>query len=93
MFKLSVVLLVGAVVALGKTVPKADNIFRKSFTNLHKDPAPPAQTRGHVQILSIKQRLDHFDENETRTWNMVSRFLSDCSSFNTHKEKCLKANI
>uniref|UniRef100_A0A1B0GB71 Prolylcarboxypeptidase n=1 Tax=Glossina morsitans morsitans TaxID=37546 RepID=A0A1B0GB71_GLOMM len=79
MFKLSVVLLVGAVVALGKTVPKADNIFRKSFTNLHKDPAPPAQTRGHVQVLSIKQRLDHFDENETRTWNM--RYMANGEFF------------
>uniref|UniRef100_A0A1A9X1K7 Serine protease K12H4.7 n=1 Tax=Glossina brevipalpis TaxID=37001 RepID=A0A1A9X1K7_9MUSC len=79
MFKLSAILLVGAVIALGKTVTKADSIFLKTFQNLHKDPAPPAQTRASVQILSIKQQLDHFDQNETRTWSM--RYMANDEFF------------
>ncbi|XP_030556353.1 putative serine protease K12H4.7 [Drosophila novamexicana] len=48
------------------------NIFQRTFNKLHGEPPVPAnQNRAdEVQTLWIEQKLDHFDESETRTWQM-----------------------
>lgn len=49
------------------------NIFQRTFQQLHEEPPMlTAQSRADaVQTLWIEQKLDHFDETETRTWQMV----------------------
>lgn len=49
----------------------AENVFTTAFTNLHKDPGPQETTRAHIETNWIEQKLDHFDEKENRTWQMV----------------------
>ncbi|XP_064550582.1 putative serine protease K12H4.7 [Drosophila montana] len=48
------------------------NIFQRTFNQLHGEPPVPAnQNRAdEVQTLWIEQKLDHFNESETRTWQM-----------------------
>ncbi|XP_030239775.1 putative serine protease K12H4.7 [Drosophila navojoa] len=48
------------------------NIFERTFKKLHREPFDPInQNRDDtVQTLWIEQKLDHFDESETRTWQM-----------------------
>ncbi|XP_046804332.1 putative serine protease K12H4.7 isoform X2 [Lucilia cuprina] len=54
--------------------------FVKIFNELHKDPAPQqVNTRANVKTLWIEQKLDHFDANETRTWQM--RYMSNDEFF------------
>ena len=49
--------------------------FLKIFNELHQDPLATQSPvkRANVQTLWIEQKLDHFDENETRTWKMVGK--------------------
>lgn len=49
------------------------NIFQRTFKKLHEEPPLlTSQSRAdEVQTLWIEQKLDHFDEAETRTWQMV----------------------
>ncbi|XP_032597694.1 putative serine protease K12H4.7 [Drosophila grimshawi] len=58
--------------ALGQCAQAGDNIFQRTFKQLHGEPPLPAnQNRADVvQTLWIEQKLDHFDESETRTWQM-----------------------
>lgn len=53
------------------------NIFQRTFQQLHEEPPMlTAQSRADVvQTLWIEQKLDHFDETETRTWQMVNSFI------------------
>ncbi|XP_043863436.1 putative serine protease K12H4.7 isoform X2 [Drosophila mojavensis] len=48
------------------------NIFERTFKKLHEEPyVPTNQNRAdEVQTLWIEQKLDHFNDSETRTWQM-----------------------
>lgn len=47
--------------------------FRKIFQKLHEEPPPPVPVfRNNINMNYIEQKLDHFDPNEKRTWQMVS---------------------
>ncbi|XP_036332846.1 putative serine protease K12H4.7 [Rhagoletis pomonella] len=55
-----------------------ENIFQRTFNQLHQEPPPPepaSQNRASVEYLWIEQKLDNFNETETRTWQM--RYLSN----------------
>ncbi|XP_013105194.2 putative serine protease K12H4.7 [Stomoxys calcitrans] len=58
-----------AVVAKALEEEKA-TAFVTIFNKLHKEPGPEIKARANVETLHIEQKLDHFDENETRTWQM-----------------------
>ncbi|XP_034117630.1 putative serine protease K12H4.7 [Drosophila nasuta] len=60
-----------ALLTLGYSQVNA-NIFQQTFKQLHQEPPVPAnQNRAdEVQTLWIEQQLDHFDDAETRTWQM-----------------------
>lgn len=61
----------GPFVAANEELEKS--AFLKIFNELHQDPLAtqtPAK-RANVQTLWIEQKLDNFDKNETRTWQMV----------------------
>ncbi|CAD7093607.1 unnamed protein product [Hermetia illucens] len=50
--------------------------FRKIFQKLHEEPPPPVPVfRNNINMNYIEQKLDHFDLNEKRTWQM--RYLSN----------------
>ncbi|XP_030374872.1 putative serine protease K12H4.7 [Scaptodrosophila lebanonensis] len=63
----SMLLLLGLTQALAR-----DSIFKRTFQKLHEEPPLPLkQARDDtVETLWIEQKLDHFDENEIRTWQM-----------------------
>eukprot|EP00099_Drosophila_melanogaster_P013078 NP_001287406.1 uncharacterized protein Dmel_CG3734, isoform B [Drosophila melanogaster] len=58
-----------ALLALGQT---HGSIFERTFKRIHEEPPlPTTQNRADVvQTLWIEQKLDHFDPEETRTWQM-----------------------
>lgn len=49
----------------------SSNVFSRTFNELHDDPGPQTASRVWVPTKWIDQRLDHFDDDETRTWQMV----------------------
>lgn len=61
-----------ALLALGLTQVNA-NVFQQTFRQLHQEPPLPAnQNRADVvQTLWIEQKLDHFNDADTRNWQMV----------------------
>uniref|UniRef100_A0A1L8EGF3 Putative serine protease n=1 Tax=Haematobia irritans TaxID=7368 RepID=A0A1L8EGF3_HAEIR len=72
MAKLAITLV--ALIAFGAMVKAIEDqeikAFQNIFNRLHKEPGPEIKARANVVTLTIEQKLDHFDENETRTWNM-----------------------
>lgn len=52
---------------------EAENVFLKTFKNLHKDPGPKGSPRARVETKWIEQKLDHFNEMDNRTWQMVRK--------------------
>lgn len=66
------VTLLALLIALGLSQANG-NIFQRTFQKLHEEPPLlTSQSRAdEVQTLWIEQKLDHFDEGETRTWQMV----------------------
>lgn len=56
------------------TATKDETIFERTFRQLHQEPPPPepaTQNRANIEYLEIEQKLDNFNETETRTWQMV----------------------
>lgn len=56
------------------TATKDESIFERTFRQLHQEPPPPepaTRNRANIQHLGIEQKLDNFNETETRTWQMV----------------------
>lgn len=62
------------------TVVLADNgsssHFRKTFNRLHQEPPPPPISPSlgriaRVETKTITQKLDHYDKNNNKTWQMV----------------------
>lgn len=74
MSKFSLILLaILAISALTRAADKEEGeAFVNIFNRLHKDPGPEVKARANVVTDYIEQKLDHFDESETRTWQMVS---------------------
>lgn len=53
---------------------KDEPIFVKTLRNLHRGPPElPVTKRANIVTEWIEQKLDHFNEEDTRTWQMVSR--------------------
>ncbi|XP_014096121.1 putative serine protease K12H4.7 [Bactrocera oleae] len=55
------------------TATKDETIFERTFRQLHQEPPPPepaTQNRANIEYLEIEQKLDNFNETETRTWQM-----------------------
>lgn len=52
---------------------EAEHVFLRNFKNLHKDPGPKGFTRARVETKWIEQKLDHFNEMDNRTWQMVRK--------------------
>ena len=72
--KLTLVLVVLMGLAVGSWAEDKEtvNAFEHSFNMLHKEPPPPeSKSRANVQTLWIEQKLNHFDNSETKTWQMV----------------------
>ncbi|KAL5290289.1 hypothetical protein ACFFRR_009935 [Megaselia abdita] len=58
--------------------------FRKTFNRLHQEPPPPPVSPGlgraaKVETKWITQKLDHYDKNNDKTWQM--RYLSNEEHF------------
>ncbi|EDW83811.1 uncharacterized protein Dwil_GK13807 [Drosophila willistoni] len=51
---------------------KGDSIFQHTFKKLHSEPPVPVnqQRVDQVETLWIEQKLDHFNDEDTRTWQM-----------------------
>lgn len=53
--------------------------FRRTFNNLHKEPPPPPPSilgrAAKVEVKTITQKLDHYDKDNTKTWQMVRIFI------------------
>jgi len=64
-----------ALLALSQT---RGSTVERIFKRLHEEPPlPTTQNRAdEVQTLWIEQKLDHFNESETRTWQMVFKMLN-----------------
>lgn len=60
---------------------EAENVFLKTFKNLHKDPGPKGSPRARVETKWIEQKLDHFNEMDNRTWQMVRKGIKKENSF------------
>lgn len=50
--------------------------FRKTFNRLHQEPPPPPASpnlgrAAKVDIKYIAQKLDHYDKENAKTWEMV----------------------
>lgn len=72
MAKLSLILLaVVAGIAVAKAAENDPQAFLNIFNARHKEPGPQAKARVNVVTSYIEQKLDHFDDKETRTWQMV----------------------
>ncbi|KAM8704255.1 hypothetical protein ACLKA7_008799 [Drosophila subpalustris] len=67
----SIIGLTLALLALGLAHVNA-NVFQQTFRQLHQEPPLPAnQNRADVvQTLWIEQKLDHFNDSDTRNWQM-----------------------
>lgn len=65
---------------------EAENVFLKTFKNLHKDPGPKGSPRARVETKWIEQKLDHFNEMDNRTWQMVRKGIKNENSFKLQKE-------
>ncbi|XP_058979210.1 putative serine protease K12H4.7 isoform X1 [Musca domestica] len=71
MAKLSLILLaVVAGIAVAKAAENDPQAFLNIFNARHKEPGPQAKARANVVTSYIEQKLDHFDDKETRTWQM-----------------------
>ena len=74
MFSKVVVLFSLLVVLAQATAEENVPVFASSLQDLYREPpAPPIRSRAVVATEWITQKLDHFDEAETRTWEMVGR--------------------
>lgn len=72
MFKIALTLTAVLAVTAFTAAQEGDiSNFAKIFNELHRDPAPQVATKANVKTLWIEQKLDHFDANGTRTWQMV----------------------
>ncbi|XP_054726720.1 putative serine protease K12H4.7 [Anastrepha obliqua] len=70
---LAVIALLNAVSTENELQSKDATIFERTFKTLHGEPPPPepvSRNRANIQYLWIEQKLDHFNDTETRSWQM-----------------------
>ncbi|XP_037942623.1 uncharacterized protein LOC119675488 [Teleopsis dalmanni] len=74
-----VLLLLSALMVLAATKAEEqqeETIFERNFKRLHHEPEPPvAKSRANVETKWIVQKLDQFNEEDDRTWEM--RYMSN----------------
>lgn len=68
--------LVFAVVLAVVLADGSSSHFRRTFNRLHQEPPPPPVSpnlgrAAKVETKFITQKLDHYDNNNDKTWQMV----------------------